>query len=123
MNYTQEQIKYCIECGKPFATYSPQQKICSRICQKNRTKRLTQHKSKTNYYKNGILELSGIKDIDLHKQKFRPRQKVTVHQTFEGKKSGQSRRAKIVECYDHFAVCQLKHYRESFAYVDMAELI
>lgn len=121
MNYTQEQIKYCIECGKPFATYVPHQQICSQFCAKNRAKRIKEHVSRDKFYKVGSLELSGIKDIDLHKQKFRHRQKVTVHQTFEGKKSGQSRRAKIVECYEHFALCQLKHYKENFTYENITE--
>lgn len=116
MNYTQEQTKYCVECGKPFSTYSPQQKVCSEICKKNRATRKRHHKGRINYYKKGILELRGIKDIDLHKQKFRPGQRVTIQ---EGKRSGQSRSAKIIECYKHFAVCQLKHYKESFEYVDM----
>ena len=65
------------------------------------------------------MELRGIKNIDLHKQKFRTGQKVAVNQGFGGKQSGESRHAKIVECYKNFAVCQLKHYKESFEYGDM----
>ena len=106
-------IKDCIVCAQEFVTENKREKMCSDDCKKFRRNQQV----RLNNIALSIIRSSKKQEkpsTNIHKGS-----KVTVTQELEGKRSRCKRKATIVESYKNFAVCQLKHYKESFEYIDI----
>lgn len=103
-------IKDCIVCAQEFATENKREKMCSDNCKKFRRNQQV----RLNNIALSIIRSS--KRQEKPSTDIRKGSKVTVTQELEGKRSRCKRKATIVECYKHHALCQLRNYKESFSY-------